>query len=147
MATLFLWIFIPSEHAVYKNLFQNMIQVTAAILTCRLIIQLREYGKCTVVNIGRMSLDVTSNLDPFQGTALAARGERKGTLEEMVFTERHSLTMTTLWSESGFEYETRMDADDDEGVIYIYDHDLTRSNRPEDSGSAIFKMEADPNCA
>ena len=48
-ATLFLWLFTPPEHALYKNILSTPVQVTSAAMTCRIILNLRKYGKKEVV--------------------------------------------------------------------------------------------------
>lgn len=61
-----MWLFIPEEHAIYKNMLSTPAQATSAVMTCRIILNLREYGKKEVVAADgkSVSLGVVSSMSP-----------------------------------------------------------------------------------
>jgi hypothetical protein len=44
-ASLLLWILLPPQHVIFSNLLSTPLSATSAMMTCRIILNLRRYGK------------------------------------------------------------------------------------------------------
>lgn len=77
-ATLALWIFIPQEHVLYKNILSTPVQATSAVMTCRIILNLRKYGRREIEMTDGMGRSVSFGGEISLGPAVHARRDSMG---------------------------------------------------------------------